>query len=178
MTKQIRVLLISLGKELPNLSWEFNRLTQAILCITGLLTAFVPYQGMDLSCMPHCPKVDIRFCCFVTNYPRLSVLEQHTSIISQCPWVRRPGITYLSLLQCLWRLQSRRELRSHLKAQQGKALLPSSCSWCQDSFLQSCWTEDLTSFVAIGQRLPYILCNGDISTMVDCFTKTHKVRRQ
>lgn len=162
------------------MSQEFSRVTQAVLCIIGVLRTFMPYQSMDLPCMPYCTKVYIHFWSFVTNYPRLSILEQHTSIISQYPWVRRLSTTYRSLLQCLSRLQSRCEtqLRSHLKAHLGKALPPSLCHWCQDSCLQSYWTEDISSFVAIGQSLPSIPCNEDVSTTVVCFTKTRKVRRQ
>jgi len=64
------------------------------------------------------------------------------------------------------------QLRSHPKAHLGKALLPSSCSSCQDSLLPSYWTEDISSFLAIGQSLPSIPCNEDVSTMAACFPKT------
>lgn len=87
--------------------------------------------------------------------------------------VRQPTTANLSLLKCLSRPQSRCEtqLRSHLKTHLGKALLPSSGSWCQDPLLLSTWTKDLRSFLAYGQSLPSIPCNEDVSTVAASLPK-------
>lgn len=44
-------------------------------------------------------------------------------------------------------------------------------------FLTGCWTEGLSSLLAIGQTPSLELCHKNLSNMAPCFIKAHKLRR-
>lgn len=45
-------------------------------------------------------------------------------------------------------------------------------------FLVSYWTENLGSSLALGWRLPSVVCHLGLSKMSACFIKVYKLRRQ
>lgn len=93
------------ANDLPNLSQEFSRLTQAVLSMSRLLTAFVPYQSIDPPCIPLLHEGVYSFL-WLCN--KLSQTQQREAVhIYHLPvsMVRQSITANLSFLQCLSRLQ-------------------------------------------------------------------------
>lgn len=112
------------------------------------------------------------------NYSKTSRLKTTHFIISQFVWVRKPGVVQPGPLvhnlsrgcnhkvltrapgcDLIWRLNWERiPFQAHTTA---------SRIW----FLKSCWTEDLNSLPATGQRPPWIPCHVSLSTITTCIIK-------
>ena len=90
---------------LPNLSQEFSRLTQAVLSMSRLLTAFVPYQSIDPPCIPLLHEGVYSFLWLCNKLSQTQQLEAVHIYHLPVSMVRQSITANLSFLQCLSRLQ-------------------------------------------------------------------------